>query len=80
MSWKSCCLGMATVYLFTAVMSGVAMGRAIPALNLLGGIYVGATWPGAMFCSATQIPGCSVLPPAGSPMANAFFTFSEPQP
>lgn len=79
-AWKSYTLGMATVYLFVAVMSGIAMSRAIPALNAIGGVYVGATWPGAMFCAASQIPGCTVLPPAGSALANAFFTFSEPQP
>lgn len=80
MSWKPYFLGIMTMYVFVAVMSGVAMSRAIPALNWLGGVYVGATWPGAMFCSAAQIDGCTVLPPAGSPMANAFFTFSEPSP
>lgn len=77
MNWKSYCLGMFTVYAFTAAMSGIAMSRAMPALNALGGFYVGVTWPGAMFCSATQIPGCTVLPPSGSAFANAFFTFDE---
>lgn len=77
MNWKSYTLGMATVYVFVAVMSGIAMARAIPALNALGGVYVGITWPGAMFCAAAQIPGCTVLPPAGSMLANAFFTFKE---
>lgn len=76
MNWKSYTLGMLTVYLFVAVMSGIAMGRAIPSLNALGGAYVGITWPGAMFCAASQINGCTVLPPSGSPLANAFFTFS----
>lgn len=78
LNWKSFALGIATAYAFTGVMSGIAMSRAIPALNTLGGIYVGITWPGAMFCAATQIPGCTVLPPSGSPMANAFFTFKRP--
>jgi hypothetical protein len=80
MHWKSYTLGMATVYVFVAVMSGTAMGRAIPALNALGGFYVGLTWPGAMFCAVSRIEGCTVLPPAGSALANAFFTFSEPHP
>lgn len=79
MNWKSYALGAFTVYAAVAVMSGTAMARAIPALNALGGVYVGITWPGAMFCAATQIPGCTVLPPAGSLLANAFFTF-EGQP
>ena len=78
MAWKSYFLGMFTVYAATALVSGYAMGRAIPALNSLGRVYVGLTWPGAMFCSAVQIEGCTVLPPAGSALANAFFTFSEP--
>jgi hypothetical protein len=78
--WKAYTFGMFTVYVFVACLSGIAMSRAIPALNALGGIYVGVTWPGAMFCAAAQIPGCTVLPPSGSPLANAFFTFSEPQP
>lgn len=72
-------LGVLATYLLVAFMSGTAMGRAIPALNLLGGIYVGVTWPGAMFCAATQIAGCTVLPPAGSTLANALFTFSGDQ-
>lgn len=80
MIWKSYCLGMLTVYGFVAIMSGIAMSRAIPAMNALGGVYVGLTWPGAMFCSATQIPGCSVLPTPGSPLANALFTFAEAKP
>ena len=80
MAWKPYCLGMFTVYALVAVMSGLGMSRAIPALNALGGVYVGLTWPGAMFCSAAQIKGCTVLPPAGSALANAFFTFSEAQP
>jgi len=77
MDWKAYTLGMMTVYLFVAVMSGIAMGRAIPALNALGGVYVGLTWPGAMFCAASQIKGCTVLPTPGSTLANAFFTFEE---
>lgn len=77
MNWKSYTLGAFTVYLFVAVMSGVAMGRAIPALNYLGKAYVGVTWPGAVFCAATQIDGCNVLPPKGSAVANALFTFSS---
>lgn len=80
MSWKSYYLGMLTMYVFVAIMSGVAMSRAIPALNAWGGIYVGLTWPGAMFCSAAQTPGCSVLPAPGSAFANALFTFEEQQP
>lgn len=76
-SLRSFMLGMASVYLLVAVMSGTAMYRAIPAMNAIGGVYVGSTWPVAMFCSATQIEGCSALPPAGSSLANAFFTFSE---
>lgn len=77
MNWKSYCLGMLTMYLYVAVNSGVAMSRVIPALNIWGGVYVAATWPGAMFCAASQIRGCTVLPPPGSLLANAFFTFSE---
>lgn len=77
MNWKSYTLGMLTVYVFVSFMSGIAMGRAIPALNALGGIYVGITWPGAMFCATSQIEGCTVLPPAGSALANVFFTFSQ---
>lgn len=77
MNWKSYTLGMATVYVFTAILSGTAMSRAIPALNGLGAVYVGATWPGAMFCAASQIQGCSVLPPTGSTLANAMFTFKD---
>ncbi len=80
MNWKSYTLGMFTVYALVALMSGIAMSRAIPALNALGGLYVGVTWPGAMFCAAAQIRGCTVLPPSGSPLANALFTFSEPTP
>jgi hypothetical protein len=76
MNWKSYALGAYTVYAIVAVMSGTAMSRAIPALNNLGRVYVGITWPGAMFCAAAQIPGCTVLPPSGSPLANAFFTFT----
>lgn len=74
---KAYCLGVATVYAITALISGVAMSHAIPALNSLGGLYVGITWPGAMFCAATQIEGCTILPPAGSPLANALFTFGD---
>lgn len=70
-------LGVLTVYLLVAVMSGTAMARSIPAMNALGGFYVGVTWPGAMFCSFIQIEGCTVLPPAGSALANAFFTFED---
>ena len=77
--WKFFSAGAATVYLLVAVMSGVAMTRAIPALNALGGVYVGATWPIAMFCAAAQV-NCSALPEPGSPLANAFFTFRESQP
>jgi hypothetical protein len=78
MAWKSYCLGVLTVYVLVAMASGIAMSRAIPALNTLGRVYVGLTWPGAMLCSAVQIEGCTVMPPAGSALANAFFTFSEP--
>lgn len=77
MHWKSYTIGMLTVYLFVAVMSGIAMSRHIPALNYLGAFYVGLTWPGAMFCSASLIEGCTILPPSGSPIANALFTFSD---
>jgi hypothetical protein len=77
MNWRSYFLGVATVYVIVALMSGTAMARAIPAMNVLGGFYVGVTWPGAMFCTATQIPGCTVLPPSGSALANALFTFKE---
>lgn len=75
MNWKSFAMGVGALYLVTGVMSGTAMARAIPALNFLGGAYLAATWPGAMFCAATQIEGCTVLPPTGSPLANSFFTF-----
>lgn len=77
MNWKSYAAGAFTVYLIVALMSGIAMSRAIPALNAIGGIYVGLTWPGAMFCAATQIEGCTVLPQPGSTLSNAMFTFSE---
>jgi len=69
--------GVFVVYGLVAIMTGTAMHRAIPALNSLGGVYVGLTWPGAMFCAAIQIDGCTVLPPAGSALAKALFTFSE---
>ena len=78
--WRYYAGGVATVYLLVAVMSGIAMSRAIPALNAFGGVYVGATWPLAMFCAATQIRGCTVLPEPGSPLSNAFFTFRKAAP
>ena len=79
-NWKAYCLGLFTAYVFTGAMSGIAMSRAIPALNGIGKAYVAATWPGAMFCAATQITGCTVMPPAGSALANTFFTFSDKEP
>lgn len=67
--------GVLTVYVFVAVFSGVAMSRAMPALNGLGAVYVAVTWPAAMICSATWV--CFHMPPPGSPLANAFFTFKD---
>lgn len=66
-------LGLATAYVVVALATGAVASKAMPALNLLGATYVGATWPGSMFCAATF--DCSVLPPQS--VANNFFTFEE---
>jgi hypothetical protein len=71
MDWKSYTLGLATTYAVGAVLTGFAFGNSMPALNWLGQMYVGATWLGALFCTATF--GCDVLPPQD--IANHFFTF-----
>lgn len=73
--WRSYFHGAVTVYLLTALMIGVSFSRQMPALNLLGATYSGLTWPLAMFCTATRL-NYSPMPPSGSPLANAFFTFS----
>jgi len=74
MHWKSYALGLATVYVVVAVLSGMSMSRALRPLNGLGATYMAATWPAAMVCAATD-QMCWYMPPAGSPLANAFFTF-----
>jgi len=74
---KSYLAGVATVYVLVAAAMGVTVSRSMPALNWIGATYMAVTWPGAMFCTATNI-GCSVLPP--QEVANHFFTFSEPSP
>lgn len=71
MHWKSYILGAASLYLFGAILTAIAFSKAMPALNLLGAVYIGATWIGALFCTATF--GCDVLPPQS--VANHFFTF-----
>jgi hypothetical protein len=74
---KSYFAGVATVYLFVAVCFGASLGR-IPALNWMGQLYVGATWPGAMFCVSTGLD-CDVFPPLS--ISKHFFTFKdEPRP
>jgi len=73
--WLPFLHGMATVYLLVAITTATVMGHAMPAMNILGITYVGATWPIGMFCAASQIPGCTVFPPAGSALANVLFTF-----
>jgi len=71
MDWKSYTFGAVSFYLFSAVLSGMAFAKSMPALNLLGQAYVGLTWPGALLCTATI--GCDVLPPVA--IAQHFFSF-----
>lgn len=66
-------------HLFGAVLTGFALHRAMPPLNTLGMVIVGAGWPVSMFCAASGLD-CSAMPPEGSWLANAMFTFSEPTP
>lgn len=76
MKWRSYLMGLLTAYLFVGLFAGTTMARAMPALNGLGAFYVAATWPAAMVCAATGAL-CGYMPPPGSPLANAFFTFSR---
>lgn len=72
--WLPFLCGMMLAYLLTGLMIGVSFSRAMPALNLLGATYSALTWPVSMFCTSAGLD-CSPMPPAGSALANAFFTF-----
>ncbi len=66
--------GFFTAYAITAIMAGAAMGQVIPALNIIGMAYVGATYPIALGCVATG-DNCSPVP---SPEISGFmFSFKE---
>lgn len=73
--WRPFIDGAVTVYFLTAILTGFAMSRAMPALNLFGATYVGVLWPGSLFCAASRIPGCITTPTPGSLLANSLFTF-----
>lgn len=59
---KAFLAGFGTAYLLLAILAGFAMKATIPALNGLGIIYTGLTWPVAMGCVAIRAQ-CSNVPP-----------------
>lgn len=66
--WK----GVLAAYLFIALIAGAAMKALLPALNPLGMVYVGLTWPIAITCVAARSE-CSAVPPQR--YAQYLFTF-----
>ena len=59
---KSFWRGVASMYFVFSLIAGMAMKAAMPGLNPLGVIYIGATWPVPMTCLAIH-SDCSVVPP-----------------
>lgn len=68
--WK----GVLASYLAIALIGGFAMKAVLPALNPLGMVYVGLTWPIAITCVAIR-PDCSAVPPQR--YAKWLFTFKD---
>jgi hypothetical protein len=50
------------LYIGAGVFAASLMGSAIPALNLLGKVYIMVTWPKVVYC-APEENGCDPLPP-----------------
>lgn len=71
---KSFWMGVGSAYLAVATVTGFAMKAVIPALNPLGIIYTGLTWPIAVTCVAIDAE-CSAVPPKR--YAKWLFTFDE---
>lgn len=55
--------GFATAYLISALIAGNALGAVIPAMNVVGRIYSGLTWPITSTCIALK-SDCDAVPPA----------------